>query len=329
MVVIASELRQNRNLIKPNFDGYKLSLDNVPVISQECLVEPLHAKPSDEQFSFLHAELFSLHNHLVKDLWDEGTCYYVGVGGEIIRYKYDEIHGSPLEQEEVFRFDLSDREEGDYNVSMFFVSEVFCVICNGRDELFIVRTSERRKSRPKWKEYEKVTIDSQYTNFILRDARLEALGDKAQINLILQNVGSAEGTYMTRLLWCTFTFSESTSSSFKISDELSGKGSVNYCAFDPKAKGIVIPCHKDFTFHSQRSQEQTADETEPTKQEDATPYTWNQTDDDITVKFNCTHSKELEDYHVICREQSVLVKCKDNVMLEGNLYEKIDADLTT
>lgn len=43
------ELRPDRNLIRNNFDGYKLSLDAVPLLRQELSNLPFRADPNEDQ----------------------------------------------------------------------------------------------------------------------------------------------------------------------------------------------------------------------------------------------------------------------------------------
>ena len=62
-------LHVNRSLLDPKFEGYKLSIEPLPVTSTQ-LVSPVHEVPLREDiFSFQHVRAFANHNHLVADLW--------------------------------------------------------------------------------------------------------------------------------------------------------------------------------------------------------------------------------------------------------------------
>jgi hypothetical protein len=59
------DLRPDRNLLLEDFDGYKLSLEPTPLLKHELTIKP--DKVRTNKYSFLHAQLFGLHNHLVRD----------------------------------------------------------------------------------------------------------------------------------------------------------------------------------------------------------------------------------------------------------------------
>lgn len=63
------ELRPDSKLLKSNFDGYKLSLEPIPILKLENISKPHQvAADSATEYSFLHSSLFQLHNHLGKYL---------------------------------------------------------------------------------------------------------------------------------------------------------------------------------------------------------------------------------------------------------------------
>lgn len=53
------ELRPDRNLIRNNFDGYKLSLDPVPLLRQELSHLPFRAEPNEDQYVHIFLNRFS------------------------------------------------------------------------------------------------------------------------------------------------------------------------------------------------------------------------------------------------------------------------------
>lgn len=71
------ELRPKKDLLDPTFEGYKLSLDNLPVYKHELPLPVESLKPSEDQFSFQHVKTFGLHNHLTEDPWHSDLAYFV------------------------------------------------------------------------------------------------------------------------------------------------------------------------------------------------------------------------------------------------------------
>jgi len=71
------ELRPSKDLLDPNFESYKLSLDPLPVYKHSTPVAVDQLKPNDEQFSYQHVKVFGLHNHLVSDPWNSELVYFI------------------------------------------------------------------------------------------------------------------------------------------------------------------------------------------------------------------------------------------------------------
>ena len=85
------ELRADPKLLKSNFDGYKLSLDPIPILRLEDVPLPYRITPnlSAGEYSEKHVSLFQLHNHLVSDPWLNNTAYYFDVSSSVQKINYD------------------------------------------------------------------------------------------------------------------------------------------------------------------------------------------------------------------------------------------------
>ena len=86
------DLRPDRSLLNPNFDGYKLSLDKVPSFSAALPSKLRSRAASEDQFSFLHAKLFGQSSNLiVADSQDPDRLYLLHPGeGTVSRIIYTE-----------------------------------------------------------------------------------------------------------------------------------------------------------------------------------------------------------------------------------------------
>ncbi|XP_023303289.2 nudC domain-containing protein 1 [Lucilia cuprina] len=349
------ELRQDRNLINTNFDGYKLSLDPVPLLRQELTSSPLKAEANDDQYSLLHAELFSMQNLLTVDPWIRTNCYFINRSGEIVRCAYDENKGRPDHQQVVYRlFQNADsrKQKGDYNYSLKFLSEKFSLICDGVKTLLLLETGDRLKGG-EWKLVASARIEgeglaSEEKNYLIYDARLDIIQEQKQISIILAHVQRVESispagatNHFLYLHWCKWLLEDQVWK-FQILDTLEGKGSVHYCAFEPRAESVVISSNHEFKWRSQKSQEKCVDI--PKKEEEkpqlhgesvdgdanyVSGFTWSQTDEDLVIKFEVKEGKAKNDYNVKCEHNKITVKCNDEVLLDHELLDKIDLDLTT
>lgn len=102
------DLRPDSNLRMPNFDGYKLSLEGVPILKLENIPTP-HQQLRDisTEYSFIHSSLFQLHNHLVSDPWLSYTAYYIDTSFTIQKLTYDVSSGKLRQLSPVFKFKVS------------------------------------------------------------------------------------------------------------------------------------------------------------------------------------------------------------------------------
>ena len=155
MAVEKMELKPDRALLDPNFDGYKLSLDAMPQYHASSPGLNVKARmPAEEQYSFLHAKLFGQsHNFLCSDPFSGGV-YMLNPqdGGVITKVNFTAGDGTPPELVEVWSVPagLKPTRPGDYNPSLCFASESLAVFANGSGMIFILSTGDR-KSSSEWR----------------------------------------------------------------------------------------------------------------------------------------------------------------------------------
>lgn len=354
------ELRQERGLVRSNFDGYKLFLEPVPLLRQELQSAPSRAEPSDEQYSLLHAELFSMHNLLTVDPWSRTMSYFINRLGEIVRCAYDENKGSPLPMQVIFKINqkLSNEEvampmwkrKGEYNISLRFISEKYCVLCDGVNTLLLLETGDRIKAN-EWKliatsDVQGSGMDLEERNYIIYDARLDIIQEQKQVSLALGHVQRVEplkpegnSTHFMYLYWMKWSLQQQ-EWRLEVLDTLESKGSLYYCAFEPRSESLIISSNREFIWRSTKEKEGNEIDTErqekaqlhdKSKEEEnvINDFTWIQTDDDIVVKFDIKPGMDRNNYHVKCISNKLTVKCNDSILLDNDLKEKIDHDLTT
>ncbi|KAL5277749.1 NUDCD1 family protein [Megaselia abdita] len=312
------DLRPNRAFIKSNFDGYKLSLDTIPVIRQNLDIEPLRKKPSEDQYSFLHAELFALQNFLVQDPWNRSTCYFINAIGHILKCTYGE-DGRPLAPETVYKVALVEPQH--YNTSFIFISEKLVILSMGNNELVLLNTGFRYKSSSdkEWEEIHRQIVGD--TPFFLRDSRSDYDQGKNSITFVLQTIYQKEVTFVSELLWGCLS-QEGEKWSYQECDRIVGSGSLYYCSLEPKSKGLVISSNKEYLFQSQEVKKEPEIEKEIKHN-----FLWTQTNEDITIKFpyipsegkNCKVSLECSKFKLDLNEKTVF---------HEDLFSSIDNDLT-
>lgn len=315
------DLRPNRAFIKSNFDGYKLSLDKIPVIRQNLDIEPFRKKPSDDQYSFLHAELYALQNFLIQDPWNRGTSYFINAIGHVIKCSYGE-DGRPVAPETVLKLSFPEDYPHNYNPTFIFVTEKLALISCGNNELILVDTGLRYKSS-EWEPIHKQPIGEEETPYFLRDSRSDYIEGKNVISFVLQTISQKESTFVSELILGSLK-QEDQKWIYQECERIVGNGSLYYCSFEPKAKALVISSNKEYKFSSQIEEEKTED----SKNGTTFNFIWSQSTEEIVLKFpnlqfenkKCKTSVEGSKFTIDLNEANIF---------DYELFATIDNDMTT
>lgn len=334
---IITHLRPSRHLINANFDGYKLSLEPIPILKTPLTASPRRCHTSDDQYSFLHAKLFSQHNLLVKDPWHAYSFYFLDDNWTIQNIKYDTSSGHIEPIRSVFKLPKANTADGDYNPTFCFVSEKYCAFSDGCGTLRLIDTGDRYRNE-EWKGLFAEQILEPDVRFILQDARLEFRDGNREIHCLLLSVQSnSNGTdqkFESVLDWVVLQKAESGNNWLKIgSKQLRSASLPDYCAFEPKCKSILLSTDRKWKFTSDSEQpiveEVKEEESANEVALEVSNFTWTQTDEDVVINFNIPRDSNENDVKVICTATKIQVQHKNDNLLNAELYDRIDSDLTT
>ncbi|XP_016985562.1 nudC domain-containing protein 1 [Drosophila rhopaloa] len=352
------ELSVDRSLVCPNFDGYKLSFDPVPVLRQELESNPLRLEPHPNQFSLLHVELFARHNLLFADPWLRHHSYYVNVRHQLVQCIYDPQSGRARGQRVVYALEYRDQGDGhihrsgDYNYSVCFLSERLCVICDGMTSYHLLDTGDRSRSGLEtWQRITRTPVDhgSEHRGFVLYDARLDVVQERKQISLVAGHVARrVVGRDQTHVYYMDLTWGRWTQClasgewAYSVCQRLETTGSVHYCAFEPRAESLIIASNREVQTPEQRQAADDAAAAAAAAVSSVPPvvqlqnghdrehsFSWTQTDDDVLIRFQLPAAASRNDFDIRCTSSTVLVNHLDHKLLCGELYAGVDNDLTT
>uniref|UniRef100_A0A182X7E4 NudC domain-containing protein 1 n=1 Tax=Anopheles quadriannulatus TaxID=34691 RepID=A0A182X7E4_ANOQN len=353
------ELRPDQKLLKPNFDGYKLSLEPVPVLSTEFSPtgHPHRVKTND--CSYYHARLFGMQNHLVRDPWAPGQCYYLDSIGLLQRVCYDSAQGRMLPIAAVYKLPTvaSNGSNGEedaaarYNCSLLFPSEHHCLLSDGCGTVRVLETGDRTTGR-EWKAQS--TLRPVEHNLaqgvlpgggVLLDGRYVVRDGKRLLHfLTLQLDGQPEAKSKCLLHWHTLEQQQSGPPAWTLcaSRTLASNGYPRFCALDYHAAAVLVASDQPYRFVYDSERPVVDPEPKPTESESVEapaaweqfPFRWTQTPDEVNVTFD--KHKDVQ-YRVVCEpssgpnEPSLLqVFANDTVVIDGaQLFAAIDHDSTT
>lgn len=292
-------LRPDPKLFHHNFEGYKLSLESIPVFRSNHAKDVLRVRPTDEQFSLMHIQLFAMQNHLFMDPWSREQGYYVNVDLEIVRTSYNLKEGSPERSSTVFQLkSMTERRPGDYNYTLHFISEKYAIVCDGIGSLMLLNTGNRTKVNHLWSQGAQYSFDyeGEKRGFVILDARLDQVQGCHQISLALGHIERIEKEYggtmknYMHITWATWSLSEERWI-FAIKDILEGSGALHYCAFEPKAESLIICSNFEYTWRSNPTLKEDSDGAKNDEQEKLFHYKsicWSQTSEDVKIYFTMT-----------------------------------------
>ncbi|KAH8396083.1 hypothetical protein KR222_003085 [Zaprionus bogoriensis] len=326
------DLTVDRNLLCPNFDGYKLSFDAVPVQRQSCQRNPLQLQPHSQQYSLLHVELFARHNLLASDPWARYNSYYVNAQHEVLLCAYDEQHGQPRPQRVVYSIEQAAPASapGDYNYSLRFISEKYCVLCDGGQQLQLLDTGDRERATP-WKRIASTPIQpdaaQSQRGYLLYDARLDVLHERKQISLLLGHVARQRDAHIMQLTWSHWTQQQQQDAgmgpswSYCIREQLQTRGSVYYCAFEPRAESLIF-------CSSGELQTQQQAELERLSLAVASEHSWTQTPEELLLRLPLSEAlHQREQLSVSCTSGQLRVAHGAQTLLQGKLYAAVQQEL--
>lgn len=332
------DFRPSHSLLNPHFDGYKLSLEPVPILKAEINAAPRRTFTNDNQYTFLHAKLFSLHNHLIGDPWLEYSCYFTDENWTLQNVRYDTTAGKLSSVKAVHKLPKPNARDGDYNTSMVFVSEKFCVFGDGCGGLKLFNTGDRYRIE-EWKAIFSDTMLENSIPFVIQDARWEIINNVHQIHLLLLSVqqkNDVDEKFQVVLDWLIIKRdSQSNGWSKSHVRQLKGDTLPEYCVLEPKCNGILLSADRmfEFSFDEENPLDPPSDEevaVEDNQNESKfSNFNWTQSEEDVTILFNIPKETNKQDIKIICDGVKLQVRHQNDFLLDAELFQNVDNDLTT
>ncbi|KAH8387708.1 hypothetical protein KR093_009004 [Drosophila rubida] len=335
------DLQVDRKLICPNFDGYKLSFEPVPVLRQSLDRFPLRLEPHANQYSLLHTELFAKHNLLFSDPWARNNCYFMNASHQLLMSSYNEQEGQPRQQRIIYEIQRADHGDGyahvvgDYNYTLRFISEKYCVLCDGMLTYMLLDTGDRERGAT-WQLLTRspVTPNGIERGFVLHDARLDVVQERKQISLVAAHIGRRQqgDEFVSQLIWSRWSWTDEEAAaagtwSYEVCQQLAAKGSIYYCAFEPRAQSLIICSNGELQTPAQHKAALEA--AAAAAQADAVAlYDWEQSETEVTVRFTLATNATRDDVKINSTASHLLVEHKSEILLDGALFAHVHEQLT-
>ncbi|XP_039300529.1 LOW QUALITY PROTEIN: nudC domain-containing protein 1 [Nilaparvata lugens] len=328
-----SELRPDKSLLNPNFNGYKLSLASIPSYNLAFEKGVDQVSPSDDQYSFLYAKLFSLHNYLIADKWNEGHLYFIDKDWKIQKIVMNE---SDLVEKTEAVWEIPSnhkRAPGHYFPSISFPSQDLAVVADGAGTLHIIS----RKTT--WEANYSEEVIGKETPFVVYDSQCEETDSQCVLHCLVVHVKSEEdpkegdpsNRYVTVIDWLSLLQESSGSWSMKNIRQLQGSGLPDYITLEPGCKNIYLVNESPFKFISDSENPVVVEEIDDKKSnipDSEKLYKWQQNDEEIKLSFEFENKIEKSEIKIIATCNNFSLKYKEKLILSGSLFHRIDNDLT-
>lgn len=324
------ELRPNRDLLEPDFNGYKLSLTPIKCVRKQLTAPVYRALPDTGQYSVLHAKLFGLQNLLIGEcVSDNAYIYFIDKNWTVQKAFIEGFIDNDVNILPVWQIpNRSDRRQGDYNASLKLPGEDLALVSDGTGMLFILETKSRTENHP-WQLLFSEEVLGLDKRFVIQDAFYKIENGKRELHLLLLRISQEkpEDIFENFVSWVVLTENNDKKWGFTALRELRGKGDLSYCYFEPGCNALYIASDSGFKF--------TVDSENPlgnapkNETKNVKKYTWSQNKEDIQIKYTLPENVIKGDVKIETKSQEISVKYKGENLLCGQLYQAIDADLTT
>ncbi|XP_044277789.1 nudC domain-containing protein 1 isoform X2 [Varanus komodoensis] len=327
-------LRVKRQLLDPNFEGYKLSLEPLACY-QVGLESPVaEIKLRDDQYTLDHVRAFGMYNYLHLDSWYQDNVYYVDQLGRVMNLSVT-LDTALKKPKEVFRLP-TDLTACDNRLcaSLHFTSSTWVTLSDGTGTLYLIQTGQRGDgSCEKWdivfsEEFEIPFVIVHSISFLQLDVH--------SVDVLLLRIEKDEldiqgSGFHVSLEWVTVA--KKGDQRYEISKRrvLQGKSVPHYAAIEPNGDGLMVISYKPYTLA--QNDENKLEESEKEKDEENKKeplYYWKQTEDDLTITLHINKELTKEDIQVHFSPDYLRVAVKDaSVVLEGALFSSIDHESST
>ncbi|XP_034057503.1 nudC domain-containing protein 1 [Gymnodraco acuticeps] len=328
-------LKVNRELLDPNFESYRLSLDSIPTYNVELDAAVEEVKLKDTQYTLEHMRAFGMYNYLHLDPWYEDSVLFVDCKGRVLSLTVtlDTALGKPRE---VYSLTSDPSQcEGRVCASLSLTSATWAAVSDGAGTLTLLRTGKRGDGTfMKWEPL--FSEDTGEPFSLLHSTSHVQEGVHSMEVLLLRIQKEPQETkgsgFCVSLEWITVANSAGQGQEKKYEVKkrrvLNGKTVPHYAAVEPKGKGLMVASEKPFAFTHVDGLPVQLPDPEPMEVEKTDPiYFWQQTVEDVTVFVRMPEGVTKEEVQFSLTADQIMLGVQGfPPLLEGQLFAPADPE---
>ncbi|XP_037119829.1 nudC domain-containing protein 1 [Syngnathus acus] len=332
-------LKVNRELLDPNFESYRLSLDPIPTYNVELDAAVEEVTLKDCQYTLEHMRAFGMYNYLHLDPWYQDSVLFVDCKGRVLSLTVtlDTVLGKPRE---VFRLATEpERRQNRVCPSLSLTSATWAALSDGAGRLYLLRTCKRGDTaHGKW---EPLFSEDLGEPFIVLHSVAHVQGGAHTLEVLLLRVvkdpqETTGSGYSVILEWISVAnaATQGVEKKYEVTKRrlLRGKSVPHYAAMTPQGDGLMVASERPFAFTHVDGQplkqpQPAANEQDMEVEKPDPVYFWQQTSDDITASVRLPEgvSKDAVLFRLTADTLSVGVQGSPP-LLEGQLYASVDPE---
>lgn len=361
-------MKVEKSLMNPDFEGYKLSLENIATFVKKLPESLKPHSPSDEQYSYTHGKVFAAHNVLLQDPFNEDIYLIGDRGNKIYRIEDKCDEGASADLVEVWNGpsfdDCPDPREDVYNANLTFPGSQYAVYSDGRGQLCIFDI----KARDSWSIVFQGEICGPAKSFTNVSARLS--DDGKILHILVQYVeekskvedldpsifspsngdaaGPGSSNFLNIVEWIEFDCgnlnqAKKTETETQTQNAVSSKferlrryaflGEIEYLEL---VQSGILCFGEDKSFQLlydseglEKNGEAKVEEEKSSPPETPPPFYWLQGVEDMAVWVMLPKDIHKKEIKVSLKPSQMSIKIKNETVLDGKLWGVIDSDSMT
>lgn len=348
------DLNLNRELLDPNFNGYKLSLDTFPQYKLDLTQHDLDTynfsdadnnTDSHKMLLFQHLKLIGLQNLIVVNQFNDADIYYFDSKFRLVRIAYQGSETRAIVPTNL-QLNLSKSSANRVNVTMKFVNANTAAVFDGYETIYLF-TSNAKDQWTELFQFSTKNLEKFGVACILKDA---ILLENNQLHLLFMNVQEkmddthSTGAFDTLINWLLFEPASDNVWSMKRLRRLNCANSVpDYVALETNGASVFLAGVDTIRFEfdsvkpvkplvsKQAKKREEVDSQEMEAESVEKFYTWNQTATEVNMSVCILEPGDLvkSDLEIKINKDTLELLHKGNVVIRDSFFGLVKSDEST
>lgn len=331
-------IKPKKELLDLKFEGYKLSLDSIPVLKQPIQGGVEAFELNSEDYSFLQVRMTTLVNQLFQDMWSPQCVFFISEK-QYVYWSCLQEDGRLADPRVVWQLPVDHGHPGS-NAAISFPGMDWAVISSGTGEMFLLNTPSRAAGEP-WLVCHTYSAQNRKSPCYLLHSLHRCFPSGQQIDCLTAHVchpdseenlkmpDSVSPAFVCILQWTSFSCGQNIQSwTMKRFRKYVGTSTPEYAAIEPSGTALCLASESEFKIFCDSDKPVQQIEVE-NKDMEPPLYTYIQTPEDITVVFRLSDEIAKSDVQVVFKPSHIEVLLHGKPVLKGNLSNTIDTSSST